>query len=77
MNNINIQRLNLSQKQIADEFSAKENTTIETDEASKFGYKCGFFGLRDSEGTPFVLGLRELNHNVRKGYSRYIKRNSF
>ena len=60
VNNINIQRLNLSQKQIAEEFSTKENTTIETDETSKFGNKYGVFGLRDSEGTPFVLGLREL-----------------
>ncbi|KAK3096973.1 hypothetical protein FSP39_005288 [Pinctada imbricata] len=38
----------------------KEDTTIETDETSKFGTKFGVYALRDDEGTPYVLGLREL-----------------
>jgi hypothetical protein len=38
----------LSQKQLAEEFSTKENTTIETDETSKFGTKYGVYSLKDS-----------------------------
>jgi hypothetical protein len=50
----------LSQKQLAKEFSTKENTTIETDETSKFGTKYSVYSLRDSKGMSFVFRLREL-----------------
>ncbi|XP_033731138.1 uncharacterized protein LOC117320739 [Pecten maximus] len=60
INNMNVQRLVLSQKQLSEEISKKENTTIETDETSKFGTKFGVYAVRDSDGNPYVLGLREL-----------------
>jgi hypothetical protein len=43
INNINIQRLVLSQKQLGEEVSAKENITLETDETSKYGTKFGVY----------------------------------
>jgi len=60
INNMNIQRLVLAQNQLAESISQKENTTIETDETSKFGTTFGVYAVRDSEGNPYVLGLREL-----------------
>lgn len=60
INNMNIQRLVLAQNQLAESISQKENTTIETDETSKFGTQFGVYAVRDSEGNPYVLRLREL-----------------
>lgn len=60
VNNMNVQRLIISQKQLSEEISKKENTTIETDETSKFGTKFGVYAVRDSTGNTYVLGLREL-----------------
>lgn len=59
---MNVQILILLQKQLAQEFSMKKikQFYIETDETSKFGTKYGVYSQRDSEGTPFVFGLREL-----------------
>lgn len=53
INSMNIQRLILAQKQLSEEISQKENTTVET---SKFGTKFGVYAIRDSEGNPYVLG---------------------
>lgn len=50
----------MSQKQLSEEISKKENTTLETDETSKFGTKFGVYAVRESAGNPYVLGLREL-----------------
>ena len=60
INNMNIQRLALSQTQIATDFSLKQNTTLLTDETSKYGEKYGVYAATDETGTPYVLGLRSL-----------------
>ena len=39
VSNMNVQRLVLSQKQLAEEVADKEKTTLETDETSQFGTK--------------------------------------
>ena len=41
INNFNINKLILSQKQIAEDVAPKLNTTLETDETSKYGAKYG------------------------------------
>ena len=56
---MNVQRLVLAQKQVAQELPSK-TTTIETDETSKYGSKYGAFALRDEEGRPYLVGLRDL-----------------
>lgn len=48
---MNIQRLCLAKKQLEEKLPGKKNTTLHTDETSKFGVKCGGFSLRDEEGT--------------------------
>ncbi|XP_062619501.1 uncharacterized protein LOC134281055 [Saccostrea cucullata] len=58
--NMNIQRLCLAKKQLQEELSEKINTTLHTDETSKFGIKYGGFSVRDEEGNYFALGLREM-----------------
>lgn len=60
INNMNIQILVLAQNKLAESISQKEDTTLETDETSKFGTKFGVYAVWDSEGNPYVLGLREL-----------------
>ena len=57
---MNLQRLGLSQKQIAEVVSVKTNMSIYTDETSKFGKKVTGYHVRDQEGNYFTLGLREL-----------------
>ncbi|XP_062580294.1 uncharacterized protein LOC134242222 [Saccostrea cucullata] len=58
--NMNIQRLSLAKKQLEEMLPEKRNTTLHTDETSKYGLKYGGFSLRDEEGSYFVLGLREM-----------------
>ena len=60
INNMNIQRLMLSQKHIADELSNKHNTCLLSDETSKFGRKYEGFHVADEDGQVWVMGLREL-----------------
>ena len=55
-----MQRLVLAQQQIAEELPKDTATTIETDETSKYGHKYGAYAIRDSEGRPYVVGLRDL-----------------
>lgn len=57
---MNIQRLCLAKKQLQEQLSNKINTTLHTDETSKVGIKYGGFSVRDSEGSYFALGLREM-----------------
>ena len=57
---MNLQRLVLSQKQIAEVVTEKPNTSIYTDETSKFGKKVMGYHVRDQEGNYFTLGLREI-----------------
>ena len=65
VNHMNIQRLILSQKQLAEEVSVEKDTTLETDETSKYGQKYGAYALRTKEGRPYVLGLRDLLTKIR------------
>jgi len=57
---MNIERLLLSQTQLAHDISMKENTTLYTDETTKFGTKYMGYHLSDMQGTMYVLGLREI-----------------
>ena len=60
VNNMNVQRLLLSQTQLAEEVSKKESTCLLSDEASKFGQKFEGFHLCDNQGKLWVLGLRNI-----------------
>lgn len=58
--NMNVERLMLSQAQIVDEVASKDNTTLYTDETSKFGKKYSGYHLSDDEGRYYVLGMRNI-----------------
>ncbi|WAR22431.1 hypothetical protein MAR_016405 [Mya arenaria] len=58
--NMNLQRLCLSQAQIAEVFAKGENTCLLTDETSKFGSKYMGYEASDSSGQLWVLGLRDI-----------------
>jgi len=58
--NMNLQRLCLAQKQISECFSQEKNTTLLTDETSKFGTKYMGYEAADEKGNLWVLGLREI-----------------
>lgn len=57
---MNVERLILSQQQMAENIPNKENLTIYTDETSKFGAKYSGYHVSDCEGNMYVLGLRQL-----------------
>ena len=58
--NWNTTRLSLAQKQLADEFSSKENTTLYSDETTKHGDKFMGYHASDSDKRYWVLGLRDI-----------------
>jgi len=60
VNNMNIQRLSLCQKQLCEVLPTKLNTCLYTDETTKYGDKFGGYHISDSENTMYVLGLRSL-----------------
>ena len=60
VNNMNIQRLLLAQKQLSETLQEKEETCLLSDETSKYGKKIEGFHVRDKEGNMMVLGLREM-----------------
>ena len=57
---MNLERLLLAQRQLADVFSPKQNTTLLTDETSKFGKKFMGYEASDEAGNLWVLGLRDI-----------------
>ena len=50
----------MSQKQLGEEFSKSENTTLYSDETSKFGEKYMGFHAIDADHRYWVLGVRDL-----------------
>ena len=58
--NMNTQRLILAHKQLGDEFASKENSTLMSDETSKYDIKMEGLHAADSEGKTWVLGVREI-----------------
>ena len=60
VNNMNIQRLMLAQKQLGEEYAVKKNTTILSDETTKFGLKFEGFHAADNTGRMWVLGVRQM-----------------
>ncbi len=58
--NMNIARLICAQKQVGEKLSTEEDTCLMSDETSKFGKKVQGFHLSDSSGSPWILGLRDL-----------------
>ena len=57
---MNIQRLILAQKQLGEEYAKKENTSLLSDETSKFGLKFEGFHAADDTGRMWVLGVRQM-----------------
>ena len=57
---LNLQRLFLAQKQISEVFAKEKNTTLLTDETSKFGARYMGYEAADSQVILWVLGLREI-----------------
>ena len=66
INNVNIERLALSQKHIAEELGPKENLCLLSDETNKFGTKIEGMHVTDSSGNYWVLGLREMTTKAGK-----------
>ncbi len=60
VNNINIQRLSLAQAQLKESLPSKQHLTVESDETTKYYHKLMTQSLRDEEGQPHLLGLREI-----------------
>lgn len=60
VNNMNIQRLLLAQKQVGEVLPDKDNLCLLSDETSKFGKKIEGFHIQDEEGNLYVLGLRQM-----------------
>ena len=60
VNNMNIQRLILAQKQLGLDFVKKGNTTLLSDETTKFGLKFEGFHCSDEDGNKWVLGVRQM-----------------
>ncbi len=58
IDNWSVERGLLARKQIAE--TDYVNTTLHTDEASKYGNKWGAFATRNDEGDYLVLGLRDM-----------------
>ena len=56
----NITRLALAQRQLAEEFSSKKNTTLCSDETSKYGAKVIGYHATDKDKNYWVLGLRDI-----------------
>jgi len=57
---MNLQRLCLSQKHVAEIFSKQENTTLLTDETSKFCSKYMRYEAADANENLWMLGLRDI-----------------
>lgn len=60
VNNMNVQRLFLSQRQLSEEFKEKRNTCLLGDEASKYGHKYQGIHSSDADGRVWALGIREM-----------------
>ena len=58
--NMNIERLIISQKQVGEVLSTKENTTLQSDETSKFGEVIMTYNFSDAEKRQYVGGVREI-----------------
>ena len=57
---LNLERLALAQKQLGAVFAEKEDTTLMTDETSKFGQKYMGYEATDAEGNNYVLAVRDI-----------------
>ena len=60
VHNMNLQRLAITHKHVNAVVSDKKDTSIYTDETSKFGNKVCGYHLRDQDGNYFTLGMRDL-----------------
>ena len=58
--NWSIERGVIAKKQIIEQAVENTNTTLHTDEASKYGFKWGAFATRNSDGDYLLLGLRDM-----------------
>ena len=60
INNMNVQRLIVSQKQVGEQFGEKQDITLLSDETTKSEKRMEGMHCSDSEGREWVLGLREI-----------------
>ena len=60
VNNMNVQRLILAQKQLGEEYVCKKNTSLLSDETTKFGLKFEGFHAADDSSRMWVLGVRQM-----------------
>ena len=60
INNMNVQRLIIAQKQLGESVRSTDDTCLYTDETTKFGEKYGGYHLSNQDGNMLVLGLRTL-----------------
>lgn len=60
VSNWNVERLALAQMQIAEELPAQADTTLYSDETSKFGHRYMGYHISDGDGRFWVLGLRDI-----------------
>ena len=66
INNMNIQRLALAQKHIADQLTSENKLCLLSDETNKFGTKYEGMHVADSSGAYWVLGIREMTTKAGK-----------
>ena len=59
IHNWSVERGLISKLHVA-ESSTSVNTTLHTDEASKYGHKWGAFATRDSDGKYLLLGMKDM-----------------
>lgn len=60
VNNMNVQRLVLSHRQLSEEFKEKQNTCLLGDKTSKYGHKYQGVHSSDADGRIWALGVREM-----------------
>ena len=58
--NMNIQRVWVAQQQLATELPTKSDTTLYSDETSKYGEKVMGYHLSDNDKRYYTLGLRDI-----------------
>ena len=62
---MNVQRLILSQKQLAEVLPGQSNLCLLSDETSKFGKKIEGYHMATEKGETFLLGTRQIVSKIR------------
>ncbi|XP_071149165.1 uncharacterized protein [Mytilus edulis] len=73
VNNMNVQRLVLSHRQLSEEFKEKQNTCLLGDETSKYGHKYQGIHSSDADGRIWALGVREMTTKAGQSVLNVLK----